>query len=142
MRNEMNNAPAGTAVKVSLSADYNYLAPDGSEIRLLVRGTGGSLAHCVLRGGEVTTAIRHRTVEELWYVIEGAGEIWSARGDRERIDELRPGDSISIPAGVSFQFRAFTGTDLKLLITTIPPWPGADEALPTEGTWPAGSGAE
>ncbi len=49
------------------------IAPDGSRIRALGTTTRGSCAHCTLRGGEVSKAITHRTVEELWYVLDGSG---------------------------------------------------------------------
>lgn len=35
--------------------------------------------------------------------------------------------------GTAFQFRAEAGGDLKLLLTTMPPWPGAQEAVLTPG---------
>ena len=38
---------------VSLKPDYDYLAPDGSEIRLLLEAKGGGLAHCILPVGKV-----------------------------------------------------------------------------------------
>lgn len=118
----------------SLNAKYDYLAPDGSEIRLLVTGERGGLAHCVLPKGHTSAPVRHRTVEELWYVIEGVGEIWRGRdGETPRVDSLRAGDSVRIPVGVAFQFRASPDGDLKLLLATAPPWPGPQEAVSTPG---------
>lgn len=118
-----------------LRAQYDYLAPDGSEIRLLVNGEHGGLAHCVLPAGRKSSAVRHRTVEELWYVLEGQGEIWRGRAREERVDRVRRGDSIRIPVGTAFQFRAATTGSLELLIATMPPWPGAQEAVSTDGRW-------
>lgn len=118
-----------------LPGPYDYLAPDKSEIRLLLPGEHGGLAHCLLPAGEVSSAVRHRTVEELWYVLDGEGEIWRAREGEERIDEIRPGDSIRIRVDTSFQFRAEDSCDLKLLLATMPPWPGPQEAVAVTGIW-------
>jgi len=57
------------------------------------------------------------------------------RDDEERVNPVQPGDSIQIPVGTSFQFRVGEVTVLKLLLVTAPPWPGAQEAAPTEGKW-------
>ena len=122
-----------------LTEDYTYLAPDGSEIRLLASGEHGGFAHCVLPKGRVSAPVKHRTVEELWYVVSGCGEIWRARGKDERVDSIGPGDSMRIPVDVSFQFRAGAGEDLTLLLSTMPPWPGEkdgpNEAVPAQGHW-------
>ncbi len=119
----------------SLPAKYDYLAPDGSKIRLLADGELGGLAHCVLPAGTVSAPVHHRTVEELWYVLKGEGEIWRSRDEEDRTDTVTVGDSIRIPVGTSFQFRAANACDLKLLLATMPPWPGPQEAVPTEGKW-------
>ena len=122
----------GDAVR-SLPGPYDYLAPDKSEIRLLVDGDGGGFAHCLLPAGSVSSAVRHRTVEELWYVLKGEGEVWRSRDGEERIDRVRQGDSIRIRVDTSFQFRAGEQHDLKLLLATMPPWPGPKEAVPVHG---------
>jgi mannose-6-phosphate isomerase-like protein (cupin superfamily) len=119
----------------SLTERYAYLAPDTSEIRLLANGERGGFAHCLLPAGRVSSAVRHRTVEELWYVLEGEGEIWQARDNEERIDAVRPGDSIRIRVDTAFQFRAGHRHDLKLLLATMPPWPGPEEAVSVNGKW-------
>jgi mannose-6-phosphate isomerase-like protein (cupin superfamily) len=114
-------------------AGYDLLAPDTSEIRLLVQLDRGSLVHCTLRTGHVTQAVRHRTVQEVWYCLAGSGELWRSDGAHEDVVQLRPGVSATIPLGVSFQFRA--QHTLELVITTMPPWPGASEAEPVPGPW-------
>lgn len=135
-----SQSPQGTAERLasdsicSLAERHDYVAPDGSEIRNLIRGSNGILAHCVLPAGQISAAVRHQTVEELWYVLEGSGAIWRARdGEPARTDPLKPGDSARIAAGTAFQFRADSQTSLKLLLTTMPPWPGPHEAVPTNG---------
>jgi mannose-6-phosphate isomerase-like protein (cupin superfamily) len=130
-------APSLAAEQVcSVKAEYDYLAPDGSEIRLLVAGEHGSLAHRILPAGKASAPVQHRTVEELWYVLEGSGEVWRGRdGQAHRRDTIRVGDSIRIPVGAAFQFRAGDDGDLKLLLTTMPPWPGPQEAVQVPGAF-------
>lgn len=94
------------------------------------------LAHHLIPAGTASSATQNRTVEALWYVIEGNGQIWRARDAEEVVDGLAEGDSIRIPAATSFQFRAAKEADLKLLMSSAPPWPGAEEALPVTGKWP------
>ena len=113
----------------------DVLAPDGSEIRLLVAVAGASMVHCRLPAGEVTGAVRHRTVDELWYVLAGSGQIWRSSGNLAQTLDVRPGVALTIPVGTAFQFRADPGEPLVLLIATVPPWPGADEAVPVPGVW-------
>lgn len=119
-----------------LSEDYDTLAPDGSEIRLLVRSRRGSMVHCTLDAGEVSLAVAHRTVEEFWYFLEGTGQVWRRKGERERVVDVAAGGSLSIPVGTHFQFRANGDCPLRFVIVTIPPWPGEDEAYRVAGRWP------
>jgi len=108
---------------------YDYLAPDGSEIRLLGTFDKGSLAHCTLQAGACSVPVRHRSVHEIWYVTEGHGEIWRASpGAAESVDLLWPGVGVDIARGTLFQFRATGAGPLELVILTMPRWPGASEA--------------
>jgi mannose-6-phosphate isomerase-like protein (cupin superfamily) len=122
-----------------LGAHVDLRAPDGSEIRLLVGVAGGSMVHCTLRPGQVTQAVRHRTVAEVWYCVRGVGQVWRRAAEdptRAEIVDVRPGTALSIPLGTEFQFRASGSQPFEVVITTIPPWPGADEAVAVEGAWP------
>jgi mannose-6-phosphate isomerase-like protein (cupin superfamily) len=58
-----------------LSEDYDYLAPDGSEIRLLPTFEPGGLCHCTLPDGMTSKALKHKTVDDIWYILEGNGEV-------------------------------------------------------------------
>lgn len=120
-----------------LGTELDYLAPDGSEIRLLPEMGGGGLCHCTLPAGRTSAPVRHPHVEELWYVLEGEGEVWRRHRDGEATVAVAPGTSLTIPPGTAFQFRATGPGPLRLLIVTMPPWPGPQEAVPAEGIWPA-----
>ncbi len=122
----------------ALPAGHDVLAPDGSQVRLLLSLAGGSMAHFALPAGQASRAVRHRTVEEIWYVLEGRGEMWRFGGGREEVTALVPGICLTIPVGVSFQFRAAADTGLAAVAVTMPPWPGEDEAEFVAGPWPAG----
>lgn len=114
---------------------FDVLAPDGSEIRLLVQVAGGSLVHCTLPPGGVTHAVQHRTVEEVWFCLAGSGQLWRSAEDVEDVTDLVPGVAVSLPLGTRFQFRANGTQPLEVVITTLPPWPGPGEAFPVAGHW-------
>jgi mannose-6-phosphate isomerase-like protein (cupin superfamily) len=120
---------------VPLRDKHDYLAPDGSEIRLLARGQLGSLCHCTLPPGATSSAVSHKTVEEVWYFLDGKGEVWRGGLCEDKPIAMAAGDSLVIPTLTPFQFRN-TGTGpLKFIIATVPPWPGASEARPERGHW-------
>lgn len=114
---------------------YDYLAPDTSEIRLLLDVPGAGVAHCILPAGKISVAVRHETVNEIWYVIAGKGELWQGLDAIDEFAELRPGVTLTIRKGNSFQFRNTGNADLCILITTSPNWPGAHEAVHVKGYW-------
>jgi mannose-6-phosphate isomerase-like protein (cupin superfamily) len=127
----------------SLPDLHDAVAPDGSEIRTLVELGGGSLCHCTLPPGGTSLAVRHRTVEEMWYCVEGRGEVWRRHGGVEDVVEIRSGVALTIPLGTEFQFRTVGDVPLRLLIATMPPWPGNDEAVRVSDHWsPSGECAD
>ena len=113
------------------------VAPDGSDVRVLLQLAGGGMAHFQLAPGEVSTAVMHRTVEEIWYFLGGSGELWRKQGDQEETVPVREGTCITIPLGTRFQFRADAtqAHDLAAVGVTMPPWPGAGEAVIVQGPW-------
>ena len=122
----------------TLPEAYDVLAPDRSEIRLLHSLGKASVVHCRLAAGAVSIPVRHRTVEEVWFILAGAGEVWRKQGNREETLAVAPGMSLTIPLGTQFQFRALGDAPLEFLIATSPPWPGEDEAVLLEvGCWKA-----
>ena len=135
-----------------LPAARDVVAPDGSDVRILLRLGGGSMAHFELAGGRTSRAVVHRSVDEIWYVLSGRGEMWRRQAGRrggegrrdgegrEEIVALEPGTCLSIPVGTSFQFRSLGDGPLAAVAVTMPPWPGEDEAREVSGAWPAGDG--
>ncbi len=119
----------------ALSDAADAVAPDGSEVRLLVTATRGSMAHFTLAPGQVSRAVAHRSVEEVWFFTAGQGRMWRSLGDDERVVEVAAGLSINIPPGTSFQFRCDGDKPLQAVGVTMPPWPGMEEAYEVEGVW-------
>lgn len=124
-------------ITMQLPPQPDVQAPDGSDVRLLPATERGSMAHFGLPPGRTSIAVAHRTVEEIWYVLSGIGEMWRRLGETEEVTALTPGTAITIPVGVSFQFRATGPEPLTAVAATMPPWPGMQEAYPVEGKWPA-----
>lgn len=118
-----------------LPREYTVLAPDGSEIRELVSMKGGSMAHCRLPNGATSVAVMHRTVEEVWYFIQGRGQVWRKNEITESVVDVQPGASLSIETGTHFQFRNIGDEDLCFIIVTMPPWPGEQEAARVKDYW-------
>ncbi len=119
-----------------LSDRPDVVAPDGSDVRILLSLDRGSMAHFELASGQTSRAVRHQSVEEIWYCVSGSGEMWRKLGGEESIDSLSRGTCLTIPLGTHFQFRA-GDEGLAAVAVTMPPWPGEDEAVFVEGTWDA-----
>jgi mannose-6-phosphate isomerase-like protein (cupin superfamily) len=133
----MNDRPD----KRSLDGAQPVMAPDGCVVRPLCQISGrGSFAHFCLERGEIARAVSHATVQEIWYVVRGAGQMWRRKDGFEDTVEMRPGVCLTIPLGTTFQFRALddSSEDLEVVAVTMPPWPenGEHEARPARGPWP------
>ncbi len=115
--------------------DRSAVASDGSDVRVLLGLAGGGLAEFELGAGKVSAAVAHRTIEEIWYVLEGRGEMWRRQGSQEEVTTLEPGVCLTIPQGVHFQFRSLGNAALRVLGVTMPPWPGEGEAIVVTGRW-------
>ncbi len=115
-------------------------APDRSQVRFLIdrrHGAGrASMVHVTLAAGQVSRPVWHRTVEEIWYVLEGRGQVWrcppGAAVELAPPVSVAPGDALVIPTGWRFQFAAAQDAPLRFLCYTSPPWPGPEEAQQAE----------
>ena len=91
------------------------------------------MVEVTIGAGETSRPVRHRTVEEAWYVLSGTGEVWRCppgAPDTE-VPPVRvvAGDALVIPRGWGFQFRAGADSDMRFVCVTMPAWPGMDEAV-------------
>ena len=119
-----------------LATTPDVIAPDGSEIRLVsVAMSGASMVLCTLPPGAITRAVYHRTVDEAWLCITGKGRLWRSQDGIEETIDLVPGAGMSLARGTRFQFRNDGTTPLEIVIATVPPWPGSEEAVCCEGAW-------
>jgi mannose-6-phosphate isomerase-like protein (cupin superfamily) len=111
------------------------VAPDGLDVRVLLEVRGGGLAHFELAARQTSVAVRHTSVEEIWYFLRGSGEMWRKSRDEDEVVGVSPGVCITIPLGTAFQFRVTGDESLAAVAATIPPWPGAGEAVIVAGPW-------
>jgi mannose-6-phosphate isomerase-like protein (cupin superfamily) len=118
-----------------LPARRDAVAPDGSDVRVLLELRAGGLAHFELAPGRTSIAVAHRTVEEIWFVLAGRGEMWRKLGGHEEVAALERGVCLTIPLGTHFQFRSSGAEPLAILGVTMPPWPGEGEAYAVPGKW-------
>ena len=122
------------------SPEPDAIAPDGSEIRLLIdqrhQASRSSMCEVTLGAGKGSRPVWHRTVEEIWYVLEGRGRVWRCPPDVETDSvtpvSVGPGDALTIPTGWRFQLSAASDGPLRFLCYTSPPWPGPEETQPAE----------
>jgi len=120
---------------MQLPSARDVVATDGSDVRILLGLAGGTMAHFQLSPGHTSSAVTHRTVEEIWYFLSGRGEMWLKQEGREEIVPLESGVCLTIPLGTHFQFRSLGDQALAAVSITMPPWPGDGEAVVVPGTW-------
>ena len=107
----------------SLDAAEPFVTADGSTIRELCGlPTGGtvnqSLAEATLAPGRSTERHYHAETEEVYFVLEGEGEM---ELDGERAD-VRPGDAVPIPPGAWHELANTGPGPLRILCTCAPPY--------------------
>jgi len=113
----------------------DVVAPDGSDVRILLGLQGGGMAHFELAARHTSAAVIHKTVEEIWYFLSGIGEMWRKSGEYEEITTVESGVCLTIPVGTHFQFRSLSAEPLRAVGVTMPPWPGEGEAQVVRGRW-------
>lgn len=107
----------------SLAEAEAFTTADGSTIReLFGLPTGGtanqSLAEATLEPGQSTQRHYHAASEEIYFVLEGAGEL-ELDGERRR---LGVGEAAAIPPGAWHEIRAGEDGPLRFLCCCAPPY--------------------
>ena len=118
-----------------LPARRDAVAPDGSDVRVLLGLQGGSMAHFELPTNQTSIAVTHKTVEEIWFFLSCRGHMWRKTGTCEEIVTVEAGMCLTVPLGVHFQFRSCGSEPLAAIGVTMPPWPGEGEAIVVERKW-------
>lgn len=104
-----------------LPASPTARAPDGSDARLLLSTSRSSCPHFELADGQTSAAVVHSTVEEIWYVLSGRGQMWPASADSNGdVVDIMPGDCLTRPVDTRFQFRAHGSAALTAVAVTMP----------------------
>ena len=103
-----------------------FTTKDGSEIRVLLdadvaRAANQSLAEAVLAPGQATERHYHARTEEIYFLLEGAGEM-EVDGD---VRTVGPGDAVLIPPGARHQITAGE-SELRFLCCCAPAYAHAD----------------
>ncbi len=129
-------------LKSRRSETPDAIAPDGAEIRVLLDHPQGatrlSLAEALVKPGERTACVSHKTIEEMWYIVRGVGRFHrlAPDGSEEQTALVAPGDALLIPTGYRFWVENPGPDDLVFLCCGTPPWPGNDEAIVWEDSGP------
>jgi mannose-6-phosphate isomerase-like protein (cupin superfamily) len=86
----------------SLRLSTPFTTKDGSTIRELHHTELQSLAEASLTAGQATERHYHRASEEIYFVLEGEGEL-EIDGERRKVT---PGDAALIPPGARHEITA------------------------------------
>jgi mannose-6-phosphate isomerase-like protein (cupin superfamily) len=100
----------------SISGAEPFTTKDGSTIRELHHTQAQSLAEARLQPGQATERHYHERTEEIYFVLEGAGEM-ELDGERRLV---APGDAVLIPPGARHQITALD--ELRFLCSCAPPY--------------------
>jgi mannose-6-phosphate isomerase-like protein (cupin superfamily) len=100
----------------SLETAEPFTTKDGSTIRELHHSEAQSLAEASLPGGGTTRRHYHRVSEEIYFVLEGDGEL-EIDGERRHVGR---GDAALIPPGAWHEIVA--GSPLRFLCCCAPPY--------------------
>ena len=106
----------------SLEEAEAFTTADGSTIRELhglvaSSARGQSLAEATLAPGQTTQRHYHAVAEEIYFVLEGEGEM-ELDGEHRRVG---PGDAVLIPPGAWHAVRALDAP-LRFLCCCAPPY--------------------
>lgn len=111
----------------NLQQQAPFTTKDGSTIRSILDRTNApvenqSLAEATLPPGTATERHYHKISEELYFLLEGSGEM-EIDGETSPVG---PGDAILIPAGAWHQITSTGTTTLRFLCCCAPPYSHED----------------
>jgi mannose-6-phosphate isomerase-like protein (cupin superfamily) len=104
----------------SLAAAEPFTTKDGSTIRELHHTDAQSLAEARLEPGQATERHYHARTEEIYFLLEGEGEMELDGVQRH----VAPGDAVLIPPGSRHQIRA--ESSLRFLCCCAPAYSNDD----------------
>ena len=104
----------------SIAGAEPFTTKDGSTIRELQHTEAQSLAEARLEPGRATERHYHARTEEIYFLLEGTGEM-ELDGERRRVE---PGDAVLIPPGTWHQITAVDA--LRFLCCCAPPYSHED----------------
>ena len=104
----------------SIAGAEPFTTRDGSTIRGLHHTGLQSLAEAAVSSGEATRRHYHARTEEIYFILEGEGEL-EIDGERRRVS---PGDAALIPPGAWHEIRA--SSELRFLCCCSPPYSHED----------------
>jgi mannose-6-phosphate isomerase-like protein (cupin superfamily) len=112
-----------------------FTTKDGSEIRELLAYRNScirnqSLAEATLPPGAATEPHHHPKAEEIYYLLEGEGEMKMEQDTRL----VGPGDAVAIPPGARHTIRNVGQTPLVFLCCCAPAYEHEDTVMATD--WP------
>ena len=107
-----------------------FTTKDGSEIRELLAHRNSciqkqSLAEARVAPGASTTPHYHPVTEEIYYILEGTGQMRLAG----ELQTVSPGDAIAIPPGQVHTITNTGSTTLKFLCCCAPGYEHSDTVL-------------
>ena len=100
----------------SLATAPPFTTKDGSTIRELHHTDVQSLAEATLAAGQTTQRHYHRESEEIYFLLEGEGDL-EVDGETRHVG---PGDAALIPPGTWHEIVA--GSPLRFLCCCAPPY--------------------
>ena len=115
---------------IKISQAPPFRTKDGSEIRELLAHRNSciakqSLAEARVAPGQRTTPHFHHQTEEIYYILEGSGEM--RIGDESR--DVGPGDAIAIPPGAVHTILNTGSVTLTFLCCCAPGYEHEDTVL-------------